>query len=107
MIVSICQGRVLNQAAYTIGKKASITLLPRSGHLVSELSQVKPASKLTDIISGLKPEVLENRDKSQVYFCPNMTLINVQILQDQSKSCVTKSAALILSDKSKLTTLAN
>lgn len=91
----------MNQAAYKIGKKGALTLLPRSGFLVSELSTVTQSAKVSDIANGLKNEIAETQNKNHVYFCPSMSLIDVQVLQDQSKSVVANSAALIVSDKSK------
>lgn len=92
--------RVANQAAYTVGRHCNITLLPRSGHVVSEIHQFKQNAKVSDIMGGLKSDLSENRDSSQVYFCPSMSLLHVNMLQDQSKSNPMKSAALIISDKS-------
>jgi len=93
----IFQVRVFHQAAYTIGNNSSITLLPRSGHLVSDIPEIKPQAKVSDIMNGLKKKLADNK----MYFCPSMSLVNVKLAQDQSKPNMTNNAALFVADKSK------
>jgi len=101
----VFQTRVLNQVAYTLGNKVSLTILPRNGNIISEDETVVIShdSKVSEIIKAL--EISKSgkvKDTSAMYFRPEMSIVDVRILHDQSKAHFFKKATIVIADKSKL-----
>lgn len=94
---------MLNQAAYSLGKKGQFTILPRNGDIISELStmMISYGEKVTELIKALKNEIDESKQSTSNYFRPGISFIDVKILQDQTKSNALKSSTILVTDKSK------
>ena len=93
-----------SQAAFTVGKQNNVTILPRNGDVISELPNLKgaPTEKVSDVVKVLKSEIEEAKETTSTFFCPGMSLIEVKMLQDQTKSNAIRKSTILISDKSKI-----
>jgi len=94
--VYIVQIRVLNQSAYMLGRKGTVTLLPRHGHVLADKESLKGEVTVGEMVKGLGEE------RETLYFRPHLSLVTVKLLFDQTKSNSTKKATLLISDTSKI-----
>jgi hypothetical protein len=76
-------------------------LLPPEGTVLSELNTIKLSSKVWDVVKALKKEIDDNNQKTATYFRPGISLVDVQVLFDQSKLSSRGCAAIAVADGSK------
>jgi hypothetical protein len=91
---------VLNQAAYSVGKDGMLTFLPRQGTMMSEISSVSSQNvRISEIIKNLKGDIEAAKEDNSTYFQPNLSLIQVKLLFDQTKTVNSGKGVILVREK--------